>query len=259
MVRAINADGRLSPNVAAVSFEMLPPFWRRWWFLSSTALLVIGLAFWAYHARVERLLYLERVRTRIATDLHDDIGSSLTQIAVMSEAAQRAPNEAQALEPLTRIAELSRELIDNLSDIVWAINPQRDTLGDLTYRMRRFASDIFTSNGVRLKFVAPSDGAGISLPADFRREVFLVFKESVNNIARHSGCTDAEVLLELDGLRMTLTVSDNGVGFETGKDGTERGHGLASIAERARRVSGQLTIASSPGEGTRVVLQTGIR
>ena len=259
MVRAMNADGRLSPNVAAVSFQMLSPFWRSWWFLSSMALLAVGLTYWAYSLRVERLLYLERVRTRIATDLHDDIGSSLTQIAVMSEAAQRARDDAQAKEPLARIAELSRELIDNFSDIVWAINPQRDTLGDLTHRMRRFASDIFTSSGVPFVFRAPAEGIGISLPADFRREMFLVFKESVNNIARHSGCSSAEVVLELDGSRLTLTVSDNGVGFEKTQNGTEPGHGLASMAERARRLGGDLTISSSPGAGARVTLRARIK
>jgi signal transduction histidine kinase/ligand-binding sensor domain-containing protein len=252
LVRAINADGLVSAAPALVSFRLLPPVWRRWWFLTLAGVLAASLVYWAYRYRLEHLLELERVRTSIATDLHDDIGSSLTQIAIMSEVAQRNGADARAAEPLKRIAGLSRELVDSMSDIVWAINPKRDHLGDLAHRMRRFASDVLTGVGAEMEFRTPVERADALLGADVRREVFLIFKESINNAARHSGCKHVEVHLNLEGSRLLLSVRDDGEGFAALPNG--QGHGLASMRERARRLGGHLETTSEPGKGTLVKL-----
>jgi signal transduction histidine kinase/ligand-binding sensor domain-containing protein len=251
LVRAINADGLVSSTPAAVSFRLLPPVWRRWWFLSLVALLAASLIYRAYRFRLDRLLELERVRTRIATDLHDDVGSSLTQIAIMSEVARR--QGAEVAEPLAQIAGLSRELVDSMGDIVWAINPKRDHLGDLAQRMRRFASDVLASNGTDLEFHTPVERADASLQSDLRREVFLVFKESINNIARHSHCKHVSVLLSLQGKQLVMRICDNGQGFLT-KSGDGQGHGLASMRDRAQRLGGDLRVDSEPGKGTTITL-----
>jgi ligand-binding sensor domain-containing protein/two-component sensor histidine kinase len=253
LVRAINADGLVSAAPAVVSFRLLPPVWRRWWFLTLAGMLAASLIYWAYRYRLEHLLELERVRTRIATDLHDDIGSSLTQIAIMSEVARRNGAGAHAAEPLERIADLSRELVDSMSDIVWAINPRRDHLGDLAHRMRRFASDVLTGAGAEMEFWTPVERADALLGAEVRREVFLIFKESINNAARHSGCKHVEVQLNLEGSHLLLSVQDDGRGFASQADG--QGHGLASMRERARRLGGQLEISSEAGQGTHVKLE----
>ena len=150
--------------------------------------------------RVARAVELERVRTRIATDLHDDIGSSLSRIAILTELLQRRADPAA--KPLTgtlgRIAGLSRELVDSMSDIVWAINPKRDRLSDVVFRMRRFASDAFTGSDIEFSFRAPAIEEDPRVGPDLRRELYLVFKESVNNAVRHSGCSSAAVELSLD-------------------------------------------------------------
>jgi ligand-binding sensor domain-containing protein/signal transduction histidine kinase len=253
LVRAINADGLVSSAPAAVSFRVLPPVWRRWWFLAVVGLLGATLIYWAYRFRLDRLLELERVRTRIATDLHDDVGSSLTQIAIMSEVARRQGADERVAEPLGQIANLSRELVDSMSDIVWAINPKRDHLGDLAQRMRRFASDVLSTNGVELKFQAPGERADAVLQADLRREVFLVFKESINNVARHSHCKRVNVLLSLQERQLVMRVCDDGRGFER-QSGDGQGHGLASMRERARRLRGTFRADSEPGGGTVLTL-----
>ncbi len=253
LVRAINADGLVSAAPAAVSFRLLPPVWSRWWFLTLAALLAASLVYWSYRFRLERLLQLERVRTRIATDLHDDIGSSLTQIAIMSEVARSQGTDERLAEPLARIAGLSRELIDSMSDIVWAINPKRDHLGDLAQRMRRFASDVLAAEGVETEFRIPIERADTSLHADVRREAFLIFKESINNIARHAQSKHVDVLLNLEGPQLVMIVRDNGRGFDLGEPNGQ-GHGLASMSERARRLGGRLSVNSRPGGGTSVTL-----
>jgi len=253
LVRAVNADGLASLTPALVSMRLLPPIWTRWWFVTTVLAFASYAAFLAYRYRVRHLLELERVRTRIATDLHDDIGSSLTQIAIMSEVAQKQNDRQSAGEPLSHIADLSRELVDSMSDIVWAINPKRDHLVDLTQRMRRFVSDVLEAADIEVVFRAPQQGPDTELNADVRREVFLLFKECVNNIVKHAECRHAEVLVDVRSNELLVELRDDGRGFQMHETGNH-GHGLASMRERAQRLGGQLEVESEPGKGTRLRL-----
>jgi two-component system, LuxR family, sensor kinase FixL len=206
-------------------------------------------------SREERFSEIEQVRKRIATDLHDDIGSSLTQISILSEVARRglARDESSHREPLSMIASASRELIDSMSDIVWAINPQKDQLSDLTQRMRLFASDILTARNIKFRFSAPGADQDVRIGANMRREVFLIFKESVNNLVRHSGCTEAEIEFHIEDEWLALRVSDNGAGFDLSRQSD--GHGLMSMRERARDSGGDFEVLSGKGDGTTVKLK----
>ena len=205
-------------------------------------------------SRDERLVELERVRQRIAADLHDDVGSSLTQIAILSEVIQQRTERADAVvtKQLSMIAGASRELVDAMSDIVWAINPQKDHLHDLTQRMRRFAADTFTARNISVRLRLPDRDNDVRLGANLRREVFLIFKEVVNNIVRHSGCTQADIHLSLTDGRLELRLSDNGHGFDVTRDSD--GHGLVSMRARARGVGGKVVVNSLPGQGTTIHL-----
>jgi len=252
-VRAVNSDGRVSDSPALLAFTVLPPWWRTWRFFTLlVAALSIGIL--ALHRyRLRQALELERVRTRIATDLHDDIGSSLTQIAILSELAQRSASAAaETVHPLSRIADLSRELVDSMSDIVWAINPQRDHLRDLSYRMRRFASDVFTSKQIHFKFTPPAPEVDVNLSATVRRQIFLIFKESVNNLVRHSQTNRAEIELRIENGRLSLLVRDHGQGFSVPANAT--GHGISSMQQRAAGLGGEFNLVSEPGHGTTVTL-----
>jgi ligand-binding sensor domain-containing protein/two-component sensor histidine kinase len=253
LVRAVNADGQVSTTPAIISMRLLPPIWTRWWFILIALSCVTYAAYLAYRYRVRHLLELERVRTRIATDLHDDIGSSLTQIAIMSEVAQKQGAQQSAAEHLAHIADLSRELVDSMSDIVWAINPKRDHLGDLTQRMRRFVNDVLEGAEIEVDFRAPQQWADTALSADVRREVFLIFKESVNNIVRHADCRHALVLVDVCGNELVVELRDDGCGFQI-QNSNGHGHGLASMRERAGRLGGKLELHSDPGKGTSLKL-----
>ncbi len=273
LVRAISSQGLASENPAIVSFKILPPFWLRWWFVMIAAIVIGSAAYTFAHSRYqrikaireadeakrrgreERFAELERVRRRIATDLHDDIGSSLTQISILSEVVQQrtGANDSQLSAPLAMIASASRELVDSMSDIVWAINPQKDHLNDLTQRMRRFASDVLTSRDIAFEFNEPDEENDVPLGANIRREVFLIFKESVNNLVRHSGCSEVKIDFQIDGDLLNLTVSDDGKGFDRSVNGD--GHGLSSMGQRAAGIGGRLDIISRPGEGATIALE----
>src|SRR5262249_40643628 len=151
-----------------------------------------------------------------ASDLHDDIGSNLSLIAGLSEMLRQQVVGAapQAAERLSLIASVSLKSVDAMSDIVWAINPKKDHLRDLAQRMRRFASDALTARNIELRFNPPEADDDIKLGSELRREIFLIFKEAVNNIARHSRCTQAELALHAAGGALTLRLSDNGRGFD---------------------------------------------
>jgi signal transduction histidine kinase len=237
---------------ASVVFHVSPAFWRRSWFL--VGMTVFGaLAIYGVHrARVMRLLELERVRTRIATDLHDDIGSSLTQIAILTEVAQSrmTRHDPAVVEPLSRVSCISRELVDSMSEIVWAINPRHDRLQDLAVRMRRFAADVLTSRRITLRFRGPEPPFDTPMSAEHRRQCFLVFKEAIHNAVRHSACTEVAVEIVLAGRQLAWTVTDNGIGFDPRWPG--HGHGLRSMKARARAMGGRLEISSRPGHGATV-------
>ena len=268
-VRAMSASGARSAQPARVAFRVIPPVWRRWWFITAASIFLLGavVAFERYRAanrrainraREERLIELERVRRRIAADLHDEIGSSLTQISILSEVARRQGDQAAdgVVQSLDTIAASSRELVGAMSDIVWAINPAKDHLSDLTQRMRRLAADAFTANNTFFTVDLPPSDQEIALGASVRREVFLMFKEAVTNVIKHAACTEAVVALAIEHGVLRLEIRDNGRGFDLAS--RTEGHGLASLRNRAAALRGSLTIVSAPGAGTAVTLEVPI-
>ena len=285
LVRAVNSNGMVSEVPAVMSFKILPPLWARWWFLTLLAvaitLIIVGIyryrisslrevneaLFMAKNAesdlrvaREQQIQELERVRSRIATDLHDDIGASLTQIAVLSEVAQTQVGKGNGEPPeaLRKISDVSSELIGTMSDIVWAINPAKDHLSDLTQRMRRVAADLLSPRGTLVHFHSREEDRSLVVKTNTRREVFLIFKESINNIARHAGAKNVNIDIEIaDGL-LKMRIEDDGKGFALGPRSVEdtfssdapSGNGIRNMRKRAREMGGSFDIDSAPGAGT---------
>ncbi|MEK7831850.1 MAG: two-component regulator propeller domain-containing protein, partial [Acidobacteriota bacterium] len=169
MVRAVNASGQVSDEPAVVRFRILPPFYRRWWFIALIAAAAGVIGYFAYQQRVSRLVEIERVRTRIASDLHDDIGASLSRMAILSEVVKQQGQHAdigggqlnsqnlRSAQMLTEIADSARGLVDSMSDIVWSIDPRRDDLGQVITRTRQFAADVLDSQGINWQFIASAE------------------------------------------------------------------------------------------------------
>jgi signal transduction histidine kinase/ligand-binding sensor domain-containing protein len=263
-VRAVNADDVVSEQPAVVSFTVLRPVWQRWWFLMMDAALIGFGIYSLYRYRIKQIIKLERVRTRIATDLHDDIGSSLSQIAILSEVVRQKVGDNGANEPLNLIANTSREMVDSMSDIVWAINPHKDHLSDLVQRMRRFAEDMLDAQDISYQFIVPETVRNITLGADLRREVYLIFKECVNNLAKHSQATKAEININLENEKLIVEINDNGRGFVMPESTSPvvfpqsngfGGNGLRNMQRRTKDFKGDLQIDSEIGKGTRIKLQ----
>jgi ligand-binding sensor domain-containing protein/two-component sensor histidine kinase len=247
-VRAVSSEGLESAPPATLRFTILPPFWQRWWFVAGLAV-VIGCALTlTYRYRVARLLEVANMRTHIATDLHDDIGANLTRISLLSEVARRTRDDVA----LVSIATIARESVSSMSDIVWAVNPRRESLLDLIRRMRQHADELFTLRGIALRFDAPPGGEALRLRMDVRRDLLLIFKEAVSNAARHSRCTAVQITLRVDHRRLVLGIADDGVGFDPSVESP--GNGLTSMRTRAARMHGDLRIVPGAPSGTSITL-----
>ncbi|MCY7346193.1 MAG: histidine kinase [Pyrinomonadaceae bacterium] len=258
-IRAVTADRIYSQNPATLSFKIAAPLWQRRWFLVLIAVLIAGLIYLFYRNRLARLLEMERMRTRIATDLHDDIGANLTKIAILSEVAQQRLGQNSGVNGsngkdnlLGSVAEISRESVSAMGDIVWAINPKKDSLIGLTRRMRQYAEEILEQRSINLEFDAPTPAPDLRLDANIRRNVYLIFKESVNNIVRHSNAAAVKIDFRLIEKELVLQIGDDGDGFDTAQE--YDGNGLLNIKKRAADCAGRLEIESLEGAGTKIVL-----
>jgi ligand-binding sensor domain-containing protein/signal transduction histidine kinase len=261
LVRALNAQGIPSESPATLSFTILPPIWERWWSMTLAALLVCSAGYYLYRYRIARLLELEKVRTRIATDLHDDLGSSLSRMAILSEVVRRQVGSTaqDSLPVLTEIADSARGLMGSMRDIVWAIDPRRDDLSSLVSRIRQFASDVFEAKYIKWVFQVPSETAKVKLDPELRRHLFLIFKEAITNIARHSACASASLSIAIENRKLKAKISDDGRGFtlapvEPSSTNGSEGRGLNNMRGRAAQLGGSLLIHSSPGLGTTLEL-----
>ena len=265
-VRAVSVTGVASETPATVAFVILAPMWQRGWFLS-LMVVALGAALLAVHRyRIARVLELERMRMRIATDLHDDIGTSLSRVAILSEVVKRhSPTTSpDAIRMLSEIAETARGLVDAMSEIVWSVDPRRDDVHDVLVRAREFAADLFRGTGVDWRFDAPEDLEQIRLPPEQRRHLYLILKEALANIVRHAQSGSATCTVRSRHNRLHVEIRDDGCGFAPGAAGKldrrhERGHGLRNMRARAAALGGTLSIDSAPDRGTCVTLDIPLR
>ncbi|MCK5076365.1 MAG: hypothetical protein KAR38_08310, partial [Calditrichia bacterium] len=186
IVKGANHKGIWSEQDVSLKIIVTPPFWESWWFRGMIILIIIIAVNTAYRMRVRRLIDMERLRIRIASDLHDDIGSSLTHIAIYSEMIQTADKPEKVLPLSQKIGNISRDIISTMSDVVWSIDARNDKVKDLIDRMHNVAFTTLNVKNIKVEF--SQDGLEIekNIAIDIRQNIFLIFKEAVNNIAKHS-------------------------------------------------------------------------
>ena len=265
-VKGSNNDGLWNEEGIAVSIVIVPPYWRTWWFRTLVMLSVATVLFLMYRYRVRKLLEIERIRASIATDLHDDIGSTLTEIALFSDvglrevrsnATHKGDTDLQKISALLEdIGHTSRGLIDAMNDIVWSIDPKNDSFDFLLLRMKSHASRIMEAKGINYEIAIPEELSALKLPLGFRRRFFLIFKEAINNIIRHAHPTKVLLTVQREADLLVLSIADNGTGFNPAVPGT--GNGLRNMQERAAALNGSLSISSSEGRGTTITLRAAI-
>ena len=275
-VIACNSDGVWNDRGATLAFTVQPYFWQEWWFRIPAGVMIVGLLAGAVASgvlwiarrrmrrkleRLERLRAVEHERARIAQDIHDNLGANLTRISLLTESAHNElENPAQAAAQLERIYGTTRELTRAMDEIVWAVNPQHDTLDSLASYLGNFAQEYLGSLDIRCRLDVPLQLPQWPVTAEVRHNLFLAFKEALHNVVKHAAASEVYVSLTTGACAFILVVRDDGKGFapdvppEAGREPNRiaRGHGLANMRKRLERIGGRCEIQSSPGNGTEI-------
>jgi ligand-binding sensor domain-containing protein len=241
---------------ASFSFIIQKPFYKSPLFF---VLILGGLVggFYFFHTyRLQQKLKLERLRSRISADLHDDIGSTLSSISIISEGALQEKDLSTSKLMVKEISENTQLLMDKMDDIIWCVNPQNDSFQNLMLRIKKFSAILFEAKGIDYTISIDKRINDIALPMNQRQHLYLILKEAVNNLAKYSGCTYATISIHYEGGYLTMKVTDNGKGFDTGKQQT--GNGLRNMKRRADMLHATLKIESID-RGTTVFLRTKIK
>jgi signal transduction histidine kinase len=204
-----------------------------------------------YRYRIRQLKRIQQVRNRIATDLHDDIGSTLTNISILTELSKRNRNDPEKSEAyLDRIREEIDASGHALDDIIWSVNSKNDTLQETAARMRRYAAELFDARNIRYELKMDPLIAEKKIMMEQRRDLFLIFKELLNNIHKHAAASAVSISIFIENDNLRLLIGDDGKGFDTTKL-THR-NGISNIKNRVSRWKGAITVQSGNGNGTMV-------
>ena len=263
-------NGWIFSNMSiATSFSdfVVVRFWQTWWFMVGCASALLGTV-GASVRLVEKRKYqrrlrlaeqeraLERERARIAQDLHDDLGSSLTRIALLSDllhAENQSPQQVQA--HAEKISQTAAQTVQALEEIVWAVRPGSDSLQSLVEYIAHFSNELFEGNGTRCRLNLPHDLPAMPLPPEMRHNIFLVVKEALTNVLKHSGAREVHVHAKATANVLEFIVQDDGNGFAPNRAASDtKRNGLANMRRRAETMGGKLTVDSTP-KGTTVTLQ----
>lgn len=242
---------------------VLPPWWQTWWFRLMIAGLLTGTAIGAarLYARrkvlaktreleQEHALNMERIR--ISKDVHDDIGSGLSKISLLSEIANRKIKENQAPSgDIDNISAISKELVDNMRDLIWLLNPENTTLDSLAARIREYAADYLEGMDISVFFDFPEKVPSIGISRDVQRNILLTVKEAINNAVKHARASVVKISLAIENDLLSVSVADTGTGFEAGGI-SGRGNGLRNMRHRIETIGGTCAIVSSANSGTRI-------
>lgn len=265
-VKASNNDGVWNEAGLAIRVIISPPFWAAWWFRALAALAILGALGGSIRylelrkvrrkiAQLERERELERERARISRDMHDEVGASLSRISILSNLAQSGalpPEEVQ--NSLAQISRTAAEVVDEMSEIIWALNPKNDALDNLAAYLRQYASQYFQPAAVRCRFQFPEMIPALKLSAEARRNLFLAVKEALHNVQKHSGASEVRLGLAIKGGQLEIEIQDNGKGF-CPESLNRPGNGLVNMRKRMEEIEGTFTLESREGGGTLITIR----
>lgn len=246
----------VSINEKITSFTIIiaTPFWQRWWFIALLIFIAASFVYLFYRYRLNQILKLQKVRNRIASDLHDEIGSTLTNISILSNLSKsNLSNTPKAEDFLQRISAEVSSSSQALDDIIWSVNTSHDTLEETVARMRRYAAELFDAAGISYELYLDNTFEKTKLAMEQRRDIYLLYKEAVNNISKHAQAKQVNIKIDIAHSQLRMLIADDGKGFETGKENNR--HGLQSMKQRVEKWKGKITIESGSGKGTSIRIQ----
>jgi two-component sensor histidine kinase len=250
LIRATNGFGDYSPKITSFSISIIPLFTQTTWFIVLLIVIVAAILYALYRYRLHQVKRFQTIRNNIASDLHDDIGSTLNSISIYSEVAKQ--QAGQNIPALEMIGNSSRKVIESMSDIVWTINPENDSFEKIIVRMRSFAHQLLNARKVEYTFEVDEKLNSVTLPMLVRKNFYLVFKEGITNLVKYSGASRVAISLKEENGFVVLKIRDNGIGIPVNSE--TQGNGLMNMRRRAREINASLDIFSANGEGTGIEL-----
>src|SRR5688572_5908447 len=252
-VKTIGWNGQ-DGTPASFSFFIATPFWKQWWFLGLIVLAIASIFYALYRYRIHQLLRLQNVRNSIATDLHDDIGSSLTNISILSELSSKHLAQPEKAEPfLQRISEEVQASSQAMDDIIWSVNSRNDSLQEVMARMRRYAAELFDNSETNCHLQLDENSANKKLSMEQRRDLYLIYKEALTNIHKHARATNVVIEVNQSQNHLVMKIKDDGKGFNTNLI-THR-NGLKNLRSRVEKWNGKIRIESKENKGTEIDLK----
>jgi ligand-binding sensor domain-containing protein/two-component sensor histidine kinase len=250
-VMGTNSDGVWNENFTSLKISINPPFYQTWWFATLAMMLVGFLLYYLSTLRIKNQLAIERIKTKIASDLHDNVGAGLTEISILSELAVQSSNKVNNTSgELRKISDTSRQLVDVMSDIVWVVNPERDSLYDLIIKLKDSYNELFNSVGISLQVKNVEKSNDIKLPMEYKQNLLLIFKEAINNSIKHSKCKKLNLEADVRNDDINIFIKDDGIGFNSEK--IQYGNGMKNMINRAKNIGGEISWSSLPDKGTKV-------
>ena len=266
-IKATFPASRYPEKTLQYKFSIAPAMWQTWWFKSLSALLAIGfliIVFRSYYRRklekqksvLEKQQAIEKERTRIATDMHDDLGAGLSRIKFLSETIGIKKQQQQPIEEdVNKIREYSHEMIEKMGEIVWALNEKNDSLHDLLSFTRAYAMEYLSQNGINCKADLPDHIPAVFVSGEFRRNIFLTIKEALHNVVKHSQATEVILAIQVDH-KLSIRLHDNGIGFVKANI-RSFSNGLMNMAGRLKEIGGKIDITTT--NGTQIDLSVPLR
>ncbi len=252
-VKGSNSDEVWNEEGTSIELTIIPPWYMTWWFRSLMALAIIFTIYFIYQYRLAQAFKLHKMRNSIANDLHDEIGSNLSNISIFSEVAQQQKGTATETEPLLqKISEYTQVSMVAMSDIVWMINARNDAFENIISRMRALAAEVFEAKKFNFHLHFDEQLNQLTLDMEQRKNFYLLYKEAINNVAKYADCQNVWVTLKKENKTIILIVQDDGIGFDKAKQ--NQGNGLFTMQKRAEVLKGQLTIDSVIKKGTIIKL-----
>jgi two-component sensor histidine kinase len=249
-----------SAEPATMKIIILPPWWATWWFRTIAIIIFGSLLYGLYRYRMAHLIGLERMRNRIAQDLHDEIGSTLSSISLYSAVMQKSTDNLppKANDILGKIINSTSEIMEKMNDMVWTIKSDNDDFEQVVNRMRAFAVNMTDAKGINLHFEVGQKTESLKLDMDKRKNIYLILKEAVNNAVKYSRCNNLHVSLTKNGYHLILEIRDDGIGFDLSgnSDSTDLlgGNGIGSMKYRAKMLKADFEISSVLNVGTSIVI-----
>jgi frataxin-like iron-binding protein CyaY len=251
-IKASNEEGQWSETLLSMAVHIKPPFWSTWWFaMICVAVVVMGI-YVLYRNRVRQIKRIFSLRNKISQDLHDDVGASLSSIQIYSAVAEKEMkhNPDKAKEIVQQINQNSRQVMENMSDIVWAIHSVPREGETLAGRIKNYGYDLLSQKNIECKYMIEANAEKKLQKPEARKNVLLIVKEALNNIAKYSDASQTQVQISIESPDLFVRISDNGKGFEVTE--THNGNGLYNMKQRAEALGGRFSVVSTKEEGTSV-------